>query len=424
MKKIIILLFYFIFISHLYAGKGKIVFENKYKQRILIKIETTNNKKYKKIISPKDKWELKLSSKVGSPDIKDMWVQFPKNDLFVVDKHKMKGSTLDHRKWTRNINVKNNQTSTVKIFYNEDINRFEREVWRNNKKQEDRFKHLGNITKTEIMFKNISPYTITLRIMLTGSLKWTNIELEPNSIYFLQPGTKNNITKNLDHMVLEFAKLKELEKNNITSEKRWWPNTIRNQKNESTIVYIDFDKISGKFIRYAIRKGIIKESLKTNKGIRFSESYLKLPTRPKTRMVNIETEIAKLYGNIALLETEKTSQQALKASTKWVLDKTMFAALGLSNMAQKAATGALSLINIKNAELSGTIKDLFSGNMPRLLIDCEIAGKDKTFDLQFNFKQPDNLDTISKEISTQTDSTLKEPIQDIEPGADIETAEA
>lgn len=424
MKKIIILLFYFIFISHLHAGKGKIIFENKYKQRILVKIETTNNKKYNKIIGPKDKWELKLSSKVGSPDIKDMWVQFLKNDTFIVNQHKIKGSTLDRRIWTRNINVKNNQTSIVKIFYNEEINRFEREVWRNNKKQEDRFKHLGNITKTEIMFKNISPYTITIRILLTGALKWTNIEMEPNSVYFLQPGTKNKITKNLDHMVLEFAELSELEKNKIKPEKRWWPNTIHNKKNESTIVYIDFDKIAGKFTRYAVRKGLIKEQIKTNKDIRFTESYLNLPTRPKTKMLNIETEIAKLYGNIALLEAEKATQQGLKNSTKWVLDKTMFTALGLSNMAQKAATGTLSLINIKNAELSGSIKDLFSGNMPRLLIDCQIAGKEKTFDLKFNFKKPDNLDEISKKISTQTDKTLQEPIQDIEPGTDIETVEA
>ncbi|MBU4269537.1 hypothetical protein KJ644_00875 [Candidatus Dependentiae bacterium] len=385
MNKLIIFIVFFYAIP-LFSGTGTIKIKNNTKNNIIIKITTTTDKEYKETIGPKNIFEKNLSRATGTPDIKDMIVEFPDKEQVEIDGHKIKGLHLDYRRWTHNVNIKNNKTTLVEIFYNQDKNRFERTVKLDDKFLEKKSEYIGDSAESAMLFINKTPYKLILHIMVDGSLEWETLELDAYDRYMVWPGKSGGTTNDLDHMAVEFKKPSDVKK----SEKRWWRDVIDNKKNTITTIYIDYDKTNKRFTRSAYRNLKNIESKVENIGIKFKGDYKLLPTRPNKRQNQIRAEIIALKTKIAALEIEKKSLNISRNTAKIALEQTLFLTLGLSDLAQQASEGMLSLFNIKSAILSGSITDFVQGRLPKLEIDCEIIDKPHHFIVAFDFAHPEN----------------------------------
>ena len=403
MKKLIVFNIVF-FTIHLYAGSGTIVVENKTNNNIIIKLETTTGEVYKKNLDPKTSFEKTLSRTIGTPDIKNMSIKFPDNEQVNTGDANINGYYLDYRLWTQNVNIKNDQTTNVKIFYNTKEDVFERSVLLGNKTQEKKGEYEGDSAESAMFFKNKTPYKLILHTMVAGSLEWATIELEPYGHYSIWPGISGLTTNDLGHMALEFKNENDVKKDGLKLEKRWWRNVIDNKRHQVTEIYIKYDKATKRFIRSAYRKNKHIESFGESIGIKFKGDYKLLPTRPNKRQVKIKTDILKLQSEISALEAQKEIQDKSRDAAKWTLEKTLRATLGLSQIAQEASEGLLSIYNIKNAVLSGSIQDIIHGKLPALEIDCEIIGNPQNFVLEFDFAHPENT---FKNIGDKTGKSIK-----------------
>ncbi len=404
MKKILIIYLLF-FTTTIFSGTGKINIKNIAKNAIILKFETTNKKQFSQTINSQKNADFEVSSNVGAPDIKDMWVKFVPKEQIIINNQQTKGENLDSRVWSKNINIKNNKTTFVEINYNENQNRFERKVIRNNKTEENFGEIKGKSEGAILEFINISGYEIILHIMLDDkTYTWREpIILKNNNRYVISPGKSGGTTNDLAHMTVEFKNEADVKKHNIRPEKRWWRDIIDIKKDKRTSVIINFDKSNNTFTRTIIRDVIKK--IKTNSGKKYVGDYKNLPTYPKTNVLNINKKISEIKLNIAKLESEKIGYLTAKKAAKYTLDAAMYSAIGLNDMAKQASQGLLSLIYIKNATISGSIRNILGGKLPKLEIESEILGKEKTFTLDLDFKNPDNS---LKNISELADKTIEE----------------
>ncbi|MFH1461969.1 MAG: hypothetical protein ABIF12_03425 [bacterium] len=417
MKKIIIILFSILLTSQLYGGSGKVTFENTLNQKIEIKFITADNKEYFKIIEPNNIWITELSQTFGTPDISKMWVKFPPGTSINLGSYKAKEQDLDYRTWKEKIDIRNNKITKVKISYNKEKNRFERQISIDGKIIEDNLQNPGTPVEAELILKNESNFNLSVNLMLLGE-EWQTIILNAKSMFKIRVGRTNIQTRNLDHMTVEFATPQNLQKS-IEPDKRWWPNTIRNKKKQRTIIVINYDDLNKRFTRTAYRKDKAREKLDVNIGIKFSGSYKDLPVRPIGRQLDIINKIANLEAQIIKLNTEKAVIKITKQTTMWLLEKIKFSAIGFSKFAKKAAEGLLRLLNIKKANWSGSIKEIVNGKLPLFHMEYEIIGSPRTMNIQFDFKNPQNTfkemgDNINSGIKERMQKALEEETQEID----------
>lgn len=403
-----IFIFTILFSNLLYAGKGSVKFENKTNTKIIIKFITTNNETYEKTINSNNSWRQELSQKFGTPDIEKMWVKFIDGTRINLGDYYAISDYLDYRRWSTKINIKNKQETSVKITYNKDKNQFERMVTRDGEIKEEYLENIGSPAEASMMLKNETNQKITINFKLANT-DWITQNINPKHIYTIRVGKSHQtVTKDLNHMTVEFTNPINAEKNGYTIEKRWWPNTINNKRKQRTIIKINYDKENDRFTRLAFRRGKIRESLNKNIGTKFSGSYLDLPVQPKKQQLDIIQKIAKISGEIGKLEIEKTSIKTAKKVALAGLEGMKLSALGLSNLAEKATKGTLSLINIKNAEFSGSVRAIAKGTFPKLHIDYEILGKPKEINIQLDINNPEK--SLEK-LGTDINSDVKENIE-------------